>query len=541
MTPTLALAIPHTPWIPERVASMDRLRGALGFRSSDGSGCELGVRTQDGDIYREFTEREANHVWSEKLWTWLSSTDATHCLTLQDDCIVSPGFWSALRAMIKAKPEALICFHSTHPAVMALAQDGERWYTTTDYLVGVGYCLPRAKLAAFLQWRATALKPGAIEAITEDTLMAAWCMAIGERIHHPIPTIIKHDVAIGSTYGNDDHTMRVSPVDWESYEAQHPAVDLGDPRNWESETAPRHLGMQYRGGNVAAVCSEWVEGFGELEHKKAIADTGNRELLRLAYSIRARSDYRPTARVLIATPVRADAVHPAYCRSLISTMSRMEADVVHGFDVFAAEMWEGDLVRIRSRFVRAFLDTDCTHLWFLDADVSVDSDCLIGMLQSGHPIVATPYPKREKRPWKELEGQHRASLHARAYKYQLGFKDGQLKIDGSDCAAIEWAPLGCTLIRRDALEAMVGYYTLKEPEWTFLDKCDGQKRKTQAIFMLKVSADLDLLGEDQSFCARARAIDIPIHVYFGPGSPATHHGDHAYEGHLGAFGLERLT
>ena len=87
----IALAIPHTPWVDERVTSMTSLLVALDLVEplTDAGPCFA---------YREFTERAPNAVWAEKLWTWLFETGADWCLQLQDDVIVAPCFWPILKS-----------------------------------------------------------------------------------------------------------------------------------------------------------------------------------------------------------------------------------------------------------------------------------------------------------------------------------------------------------------------------------------------------------------------------------------------------------
>jgi hypothetical protein len=301
----------------------------------------------------------------------------------------------------------------------------------------------------------------------------------------------------------------------------------------------RHLGLGYRGGNVAAVCRQWVEGFGDAEFRRAMADNGTRELRRLSYSQRGRADYETRARILVCTPTHGG-VHPHHAKSLLELYMRLEVEAVHGFELLASWQWAGDIVRIRSRFLRAALETDCTHVFFLDSDVACRSDVVVGMVKTGHPIVCVPYPKREGLNWKALAiPGAEIPLKARAYRYSLGMKQGALVVDEHNCAPIEWGPLGCTLIARSAIERMVEYYRAPEHGLRFLDRVAGVDHPTVALFQLLIRDGL-LLSEDRSFFQRAADIDIPIHVYFGEGSPADHYGDYAYEGHLGAFGLKRL-
>ncbi len=223
---TFALGIPHTPWIPARVASLERLRGSLDLIHD----------------FRIFADRAPNHVWSAQMWHWAAETGTTHFLQLQDDVIVTPQFWKVLRAMVSAVPDQLIGLESV------LEYPGP-WYTTSDGLIGVGYVFPMLPLREFLEWRAHALCKGAVESIDEDTLIDVWCVAIGRRIWHPVPTIIDHDTDIKSTYGHEHHSHRRPKVTWK---------DRSTDVDWTPGDV-LHAGHFY-GGNVARLARRWVKG-----------------------------------------------------------------------------------------------------------------------------------------------------------------------------------------------------------------------------------------------------------------------------------------
>ncbi len=215
---TFALGIPHTPWRPERVESLERLRVSLG-----------GFDSGPVAASRLFVDREPNHVWSEKMWRWATGTSASHFLTLQDDAIVAPDFWKHLRAMVSAVPEQIIGLESVHPASRNVR---DCWYTTPDCLIGVGYVVPIQTLRNFLTWRSK-LRKGAIETLTEDTQIGLYAMHTGYNVWHPVPTIIDHDTGLPSTYDNDAHGFRRPLVTWQNREM---------PKDWtpiEATALPR--------------------------------------------------------------------------------------------------------------------------------------------------------------------------------------------------------------------------------------------------------------------------------------------------------------
>ena len=96
--------------------------------------------------------------------------------------------------------------------------------------------------------------------------------------------------------------------------------------------------------------------------------------------------------------------------------------------------YNGDVYRVRSRLARRFLKTDCTHLFFLDADVSCGPEVVQALIAADRPVVAAPYPKKHMRFYPEYEPTW----------YPLGET-----VDGFQPALV---PMGCTLIRRDAIE-----------------------------------------------------------------------------------------
>jgi hypothetical protein len=246
---TFALSIPHTPWIPERVASFDRLQRLLANRPQ---------------YYREFTEREPNWSWAQKLWTWGLETGASHLVQLQDDVIVDSEFWPNLRAMVEAVPDQIIGLESVHPISRSIYEAGGCWYTTNDGLIGVGYVMPHDALIEFEAWRSNRLRPGAAQAMSEDTLIDVFCMSTGRKVWHPVPTIIDHDTEIASTYGNDKHTNRrplvttVRGAGWEQCLVGR-LDGLPHCNHYKVKENVPNLGRFYV--MTPGLCRRWVKGF----------------------------------------------------------------------------------------------------------------------------------------------------------------------------------------------------------------------------------------------------------------------------------------
>jgi hypothetical protein len=531
MTVTIALAIPHTPWIPERVESMGRLLDELGITMTGGGQPAYETPLQH---FRIFFDRAKNWEWSGAMWTWLARTDATHCLQLQDDVRVAPNFWPALRAMLEAVPDQVICLEVVHPAVVAVAREGYRWMTTSDLMVGVGYVLPRALLVEFLEWRSN-LTLRALEAIPEDTLLAVWCVATGRRIWSPIPTIIDHDTSIPSTYGNDHHQHRRPPVRWDTHWTTGDALEHANV--WGLGNVP-HLGRFW---DLTPLLERWVPGWTAEQSARYLRDDGARVKRRLTALERARAtEDEPHARLLLCTPTRGS-VHTEYANSVWQLATQIDLDVTNAIEGIGVHLEASSVVTARARMIHRFLETDCTHLLFVDADIAFDRAAVYGMLASGHDFVQTPYPARVDLDWDAVAlPDDPRPIEARGHQYVLR-TFGEWTVDAHNCAEIMGTGLGLTLISRKCLEAMTEHYRAALSAHT--SKRDRHPIVLLTLLMSAVEEDgrKFLLSEDLSLCERWRAMGGKVHAYLGPGSPATHHGDYAFRGRIESLGLRRVS
>lgn len=214
----LALAIPHTPWVPARVESLNRLTSQL---------FPLPEQTCI------FSEQEPNWSWSLKVWEWGAESGADHLVQLQDDVIACPKFWDILNAMITAVPDQMIGLQGSHFAFRSLAREDVRWARSRAWMVGVGYVVPRAILEELVAFR-KGLPEIIAKAINEDDLMSRFAVETKREIWHPIPTIIDHDTEIESTYNNDNHQFRRPTVTWREYGPN----ELTTPEFWKPSGEP---------------------------------------------------------------------------------------------------------------------------------------------------------------------------------------------------------------------------------------------------------------------------------------------------------------
>lgn len=457
------------------------------------------------------------------MWEWAAAQDVDYCLFLQDDAIVSDDFRPLLESMLAAhweNPPAIIGLEVAHPAAGALRAEGYRWFTTSDALIGVGYIVSRQFLKKFLEWR-NAQSPVTLRTITEDSLLGLYCALHGQRILHPLPTVVDHDTSIPSTYGNDAHSNRRSSVTWDGN------LVRANPEFWAPVPRIPHFGCFYETTYRIA-----RDVFQSPDWRVLARDTGFAEQQRLYYQRRARGD-TPAKSLYIALPNRG-AISPFLAAS-IWRLREEEISVEFQYEVVDVQQWQADIVRARNRYVHHFLTrSNATHLLFLDSDIEFAPQCVRGMLHADRPFVAAPYPRRDHIDFLRVR-QHAdedVPSEALAYRYSARIA-GELNPDEAGCCAVEGLPLGCALISRELLENMSAKAD------SYLDTTlAGDSYQCPNLFGL-IASEKGLLSEDYSFCSRVRTYGESVWMYLGEGSPVTHHGTWAYHGAVESFGLRR--
>lgn len=182
---------------------------------------------------------------------------------------------------------------------------------------------------------------------------------------------------------------------------------------------------------------------------------------------------------------------PAYDGKVEANYSQALAEAafcapLYKIRITAGVMGNGAFIDLaRNVFVKKFMEefTDCTHLFFIDADLKFPPNGFIGLLQSNLPICAGIYRRRqdpEDYPFKATENPDGGGLW---------FVDDWLQCDR--------VPTGFLCIRRDVIEEMVKdapkiyvhghgdvpwlFHTSFDGGWT---PADGKK----------------FIGEDYGFC-----------------------------------------
>lgn len=193
-------------------------------------------------------------------------------------------------------------------------------------------------------------------------------------------------------------------------------------------------------------------------------------------------------RVFVATPAYDGRVLTDYAISLAETCL---VSPINDVFVMASVMGNGAFIDIaRNHFVRMFLETDYTHLFFIDADLRWDPKAFLTLVKSDLPVCAGAYPKRqepEEYPVRYVPDNDGTVL----------VRDGWVMADR--------VATGFLCIRRDVIERMVA-----EGKWIKA----GNDPECPRLFYTKYEEDGRFIGEDFTFCDDyVRMFDAAIPVY----------------------------
>ena len=242
------------------------------------------------------------------------------------------------------------------------------------------------------------------------------------------------------------------------------------------------------------------------------------------------SVYEKQISLYVGTPVHSD-VNINY---FVSCLNLQRECIAHGITIHIQCTKSSLVTQGRQLIVSDFLNSDASHLLFIDSDISFSIEIIKKMLAADKDIILTPYPLKdfnsEKVIQKIKEGS-KLDLKLIANQYTVGLKNNLLSVD-KGIAEIERGPAGCMLIKREVFERLIEKYptriikqhvliagkaVLKENLYNFFDTFWNEKDNTYT-------------GEDFYFCKLCT--DTGFKIYALVDEYITHNGDFAYTGRL---------
>ena len=241
--------------------------------------------------------------------------------------------------------------------------------------------------------------------------------------------------------------------------------------------------------------------------------------------------YKQPYRIFVATPVHSDvSIH--YFKSCLEFQKEC---FVRKIAVMFQVMKSSLVTQGRQLCVSGFMESNCTHLLFIDSDISFNFKMIERMINYDKDICLVPYPIKgldfDKIKKRIKEG---CDIDPRVLgnQYTMSVPDpSNVKVE-KGFIEVERGPAGCMLIKREVIEALIKEY----PEFTINQHTliDGKlvTRKHMYNFFDTYwnKDDKTYTGEDFYFCKLCKHAGIKMYALVD--EYISHHGEFSYTGRL---------
>jgi hypothetical protein len=240
--------------------------------------------------------------------------------------------------------------------------------------------------------------------------------------------------------------------------------------------------------------------------------------------------------IFIATPMYGGLCNGSYTLGLLTAVGIFSRNGI-GMQ-FAHMMNESLITRARNSLTKDFLESECSHMMFIDADIGFNAQDIIRMIHADKDIICGIYPKKEIN-WVDVakavqKGVPPQELHKHTGSFVVNLVNNEKDMVGDIYTPMEIANggTGFMLIKREVFEGLIGKVPVYNNDvYTAIDI----ERKPQAInefFTTSITNDEDkrLLSEDYHFCKIAR--DAGFRVWAAPWAELSHTGTYIFNGML---------
>jgi len=240
-------------------------------------------------------------------------------------------------------------------------------------------------------------------------------------------------------------------------------------------------------------------------------------------------------KIFIATPMYGGLCVGGYTVGLLNSVQEF---MRNGMQLYYAHMMNESLItRARNTLAYDFLNTDATHLMFIDADITFNPADIISMVNADKDIICGLYPKKEIN-WKTVSEAVKSGVeyqdlpnYTGSFVVNLVGDVAQATGDVNEPMEIDNGGTGFMLIKRNVFETLkpkVPTYT--NDQILIVDK-NPVKKVIHEFFATSIDEVSNrLLSEDYHFCKIARQAGFK--VYAAPWANLTHSGTYNFSGTL---------
>ncbi len=239
-------------------------------------------------------------------------------------------------------------------------------------------------------------------------------------------------------------------------------------------------------------------------------------------------------KLFISTPMYGGQCFGFYAQSLLQLNNKLRDANIESMMSFMFN--ESLITRARNALAHQFLKTDCTHLFFIDADIRFNAADVIPMLEADKDIICGIYPKKEinwgsvKRAMDAGVSNEELKWHTGSFVVNLVGYAGEVTVPVNQPVEIWNGGTGFMIIKREVFEKLadkVPSYTNDVTDLAGNIKADEIKE----FFATSIEPGTNrLLSEDYHFCRIWR--EAGGQVWAAPWAHLSHIGSYVFEGAL---------
>lgn len=246
-------------------------------------------------------------------------------------------------------------------------------------------------------------------------------------------------------------------------------------------------------------------------------------------------DKQPTqapVSLFVATPVHSEvSIH--YAQALLELQKLcMTKKIPISFQLMKSSL----VTQGRNLCVSGFLESNLTHLLFIDSDIYFDSESIMKLLKADKDVISIPYPLKSMMWDKALQKIKNGDVQS-IKDLQSGVTAYPLKINSPEDFTMEkgiievtHAPTGCMLIKRSVFDKMItAHGHLKINQKTIMNGEIIDRPHMYNFFDTYFNPeDHTYLGEDYAFCKLWAETGGKCHALVT--ESITHVGEHSFTG-----------
>ena len=235
--------------------------------------------------------------------------------------------------------------------------------------------------------------------------------------------------------------------------------------------------------------------------------------------------------IFVATPVHSDvSIH--YFKACLEFQKEC---FVRKIPVMFQVMKSSLVTQGRQLCVSGFMESNCTHMLFIDSDISFNYKMIERMINHDKEICLVPYPIKgtdhDKVKARILAGDT-LSPHLLGNQYTMSVPDPTNVKVTDGFIEVERGPAGCMLIKKEVIHKLIKEY----PEFTINQHTliDGKLVKRNHMYNFFDTYwnkdDKTYTGEDFYFCKLCKHAGIKMYALVD--EYISHHGEYSYTGRL---------